>query len=230
MIIDCFDRKIWIPTLIFLFGLGAGVGWIFGTKNSDSLNFKLSGLGTSVEMEAKNENINYEVVLNGLYSNSILWGGLKEWLLSKQIYSIESLEFAIAVSQKLCAPFPENLEERLRLQDKCENKPVVDFLRRLSKDQEIPFHSSLKKIRISVPDSMPPQGRAFTCRNGDFLMRTVELSNQKNSEMTVIIKANAGDYDCTRPDRPKIQLNRTDAARVIDRNAWSDTVFAVIVE
>ena len=88
--------------------------------------------GFSLKVEG--EPINYEKVLEQLFTGTFMRYGVTGWLAQKEkIYSIESEELVTAIATQLCGPIPESPpDEKLRKEQECVNKPIVARLREAS--------------------------------------------------------------------------------------------------
>lgn len=180
--------------------------------SADSSTLKVSIGEATLEMQADNMEIKHEALLDSMYTNGFTRGGLMAWLASRQIFAAADPMLVEAIATEVCEPIPEDdRETRLRLGRDCARKEVVAELRRRADLRQIPFHYTGDIVRIGVPDTRPPQGEAFACRDGVFWRRTVRLTNLNDNQRFVLVEATAGHYPCVDPTAPQIQLSEEDA-------------------
>ena len=190
--------------------------------------------GTSITMEAKDGRLNHDVILDSLYSSKGFYkAGLIGWLSSKDIYPIDSPDVARALSNSVCAPFPDpNVDMRVSVKawQDCAERDVVTELRRMAKDRVVPFHRVGEIIRVSVPASPPDSGKAFVCSNGIFYGNTVQVSTLEETPKEVTVDARAGHYPCTNTKFSKMHMNPADIQALFGANGQIDSVVAVPLE
>lgn len=188
-----------------------GVIW-FAMSANDSKLLKVSIGDATLEMQADNMEIEHEVLLDSMYTNDFTRGGLMAWLASRQVFAAADPALVEAIATQVCEPIPEDdREARLRLGRECAARPVVAELRRRADHRETPFHYTGDIVRIGVPDTRPPQGMAFACRDGVFWRRSVRLTNLNDNQRFVRVEVTAGHYPCVDPTAPQIQLSEEDA-------------------
>ena len=187
-----------------------GIIWFAMSRGSSRL-LKVSIGEATLEMQADDMEIKHEELLDLTYTDSFARGGLMVWLASKQIFEAADPELVEAIATKVCAPIPEDdWEARLRLGRDCAGKPVVAELRRRADRRRTPFHYIGDIVTIGVPDTRPPQGGAYACRDGVFWRRSVRLTNLNDNQRFVEVEV-TGHYPCTDPTAPQIQLSEEDA-------------------
>ena len=187
-----------------------GIIW-FAMSGGSSRQLKVSIGDATLEMQADDMEIKHEDLLDLTYEDSFARGGLMDWLASKQIFEATDPKLVEAIATKVCAPIPEDdWAARLRLGRDCASKPVVAELRRRADRRRVPFQYIGDIVTIGVPDTRPPQGRAYACRDGVFWRRTVRLTNLNDSQRFVSVDV-VGHYPCTDPTAPQIQLSEEDA-------------------
>jgi len=184
----------------------------FAMSANDSKLLKVSIGDATLEMQADNMEIAHEVLLDSMYTNDFTRGGLMAWLASRQVFAAADPALVEAIATQVCEPIPEDdREARLRLGRECAGRPVVAELRRRADHRETPFHYTGDIVRIGVPDTRPPQGKAFACRDGVFWRRSVRLTNLNDNQRFVRVEVTAGHYPCVDPTAPQIQLSEEDA-------------------
>lgn len=190
--------------------------------------------GVSIALEAKDGRLNYDVILDSLYASKGFYRfGLLGWLSQKNIYPIDSSSAARALSNDVCAPFPDpNTDMRVSVKawQDCAEKDVVTELRRMAKERVVPFHRVGDIIRVSVPASPPDSGKAFACDNGIFYGNTVQLSTLEETPKEVTVDARAGRYPCTNTKFSKMHMNPADIRTLFGADGQIDSVVAVPLE
>ena len=207
--------------------------WIMSRGSLDEI--EITGPNdTSIRMVAKDGRLNYESILDTLYaSEGFEKHGLLGWLSDKYIYPIDDPEFSRALSNHVCATFPDrsgDMRASVKAWNDCAEKVVVAELRRMAMDRDVPFHRVGDIIKVSVPGSPPDSGKAFACRDGIFYGRKVQVSTLDEVPKAVTVDARAGHYSCTNTRYPQMQMNPADIRALFDANAQIDSVVAVPLE
>ena len=224
------------------FGLGIGVGaavvglfW-FGTSGAGTRNLAINIPGAgSISMEAANNEIDQEEVLNTLWGNegSFTRSGMIGWLADKGIYELTSLNLVQAIENDLCGPIPDSpLDERIERGQECAAKVVARQLRELAQRKSPPFHYVGVSVQIGISldeEHRPPDGRANACSEGEFSGRSVQLTNPLNDNQIIVLAT--GTYPCSGIGRtPDLQINEPDATELFDGPLDKyETVIAVIL-
>ena len=170
----------------------------------------------SLILEPTEEKIDYESLLDKIYSTEFSKAGLMNWLDKKNIFSFEDPSIVTALNKKLCEPNTERgLEERFKRDRECAEEDVAAGLRELERKKKVPFHYLGSVVKVGIPSKtdQPPQNRANVCNNSDFFGARIKLHHPKNKK-SIEVQA-TGKYLCLSPaEYPDIQLNSEDAGKL----------------
>lgn len=195
---------------------------IMGPKSWGSLNLSVEG-----------EGVDYEKVLNEMFSNKFFRDGALGWLAKQQkVFPLESEELATKIGTELCEPFPEEpFEVKIRKKKQCADKPGVKQLRELAFGHKTPFHYVGNIGRMGVPErgqNKPTKGNANACKPGDYFAKRLQVGNTANTAMVEVQVS--GSYLCTDASNfPDIQLNPEDARTLFPDAKLNKTEPVVIV-
>jgi hypothetical protein len=195
---------------------------ITGPKDWGSLDFSVEGDG-----------VDFEKVLNGMFSNTFYRAGALGWLEEKQkIVPLESDSLATKIETDLCDPFPDQpLDLKIRKKRECAAKPAVKGLRDLAFNRKRPFHYVGNVGRMGVPEltqNKPTKGYANACKPGDYYGKRLQIGNPENNAVVEVL-AN-GPYACTdAANFPDIQLSPEDARTLFPNAKLGQTEPVVIV-
>jgi hypothetical protein len=230
-----------VPSVII--GLLVGFGM---PKNPDTQSFTVTFPGgISLEMALSRAEISYSRLLFELFvaepdskdslnqeDITIIRVGVLEWLRTNQhIYAVTDVALVVALEEYLCDPIPrEPLQERVRKQRECADRPVAGALRDLRDKARVPFHYVGIPVRVGVPDEgRPSEGRASVCGDSGMLGRRVELINQVSGQRIEVVAS--GSYTCTGFSRyPDIQLEPLDARNLfnVPLQEYQDAIAVII--
>lgn len=149
------------------------------------------------------------------------WTAYVSLLAEEGLYAADNPQIVDAISE-LCDPIPnEPLDAHLAASTACSERPVPARLRRLSREQDPPFHPVGIRVTVGVPNpnDQPFPGSANTCRNGDLYRRNVLLINPKDGTRQVEVQASGhyGQGICGQVvGTADIQLNEEDAFSIFD--------------
>lgn len=202
---------------------------------SNSVKMTIStSYGTGVTLEAeKDGSIEYEEVLDLMYADNFIRGGMIQWLSGKHIYSFDDPALARALSTRICEPFPsDDLSARLKAEQECAGKSGIKELRELASEHQLPFHRVGMIVEIGIPGSIQETGRAYACYGSGYLGETIRLVNQGDYEKQTTVEIDPkGRYSCKIPSAPDIQLNEKDAPAVVDPFIGpKEEALAIVVE
>ena len=168
-----------------------------------------------IKIDAKLPKVNYEQLLEEIYSKEFSKAGLMGWLNQKKVFSFTDESLVTALNKDFCDPIPdEPLDKKLDVGRKCASQPVAKKLRELAKSKEVPFHYVGVVVKVGIPklDDQQPVGRASVCKNSEFLGQKIQLTNLRTKPNKSIEVLASGLYDCTGVGTtPDIQLNYKDA-------------------
>lgn len=201
----------------------------FSLDTSDQKGFSAKISATGAEVATSGSGADPIKVLEKTLNDPTRKGGILSLLeANHNVFSIDSLNLALAIESKVCEPFPnEPLKLRLEKMQECANKPVIKALRQIAFDHKSPFHPVGSIGRMGVPRNLqnkPAEGFANVCKPGVYYGKKLQVRNQQNNEFIEVI-AN-GTYSCpdaTGNNFPDIQLNPVDAIKI-----FPNTKFATI--
>ena len=226
---------------IFVAGAMAGalvlflVGNQFSPVSPTKTQFKVTGPkgNGSIELNVEGESIDYEKILETMFSNDFLRPAAAGWLAEKQgLYNIDREELATAIATKLCEPIPqEPLNVRLAKGRACAEKLLAARLRELALKRRPPFHHVGKEGKMGYPsiaEHRPRAGFANVCRHGDYYGRRLQIVNPQNGEL-VEVQAD-GHYNCTPATTfPDVQLGVKDIERLLGNRPLQELENVIVV-
>jgi hypothetical protein len=179
--------------------LAAGlIGFALGRNSDFKLEIK-SGEHTAT-LDVKGASVDYEKVLEVIYSNDFLRGAAKQWLADKHsILAVSDERLASLLEKKACGSVPESpLLVKLKALKQCAEASGNLQLRDLAfRRRGYPFHPVGYETRMSVPGKrkdFPAPETAAVC-DRDLFGRKVEIYNA-TLDKTIYVRA-TGLIDCS---------------------------------
>ena len=220
-------KKRWMLTS---FAVGVAVG-IFISSVTDVEQLSL-GTWFSFQTRAPND----VEQLRSVREDEDRWTVYVSLLAEAGLYAADDPRIVGAISE-LCDPIPDDpLDAFLAASTACAERPVPEGLRRLSREQDPPFHPVGIRVTVGVPDpnDQPSPGSANTCRNGDLYRRNVVLINPIDGMRRVQVQASGhyGQGICGQlVGTADIQINEEDAFSIFDGPlAKFEEALAIIID
>jgi hypothetical protein len=199
---------------LLLMGFAAGIGVC---RFTDIEQLSLGTDGISFQTRTPNDVEQFRSVR----ADPDRWTVYVSLLAEEGLYAADNPQVVEAITE-LCDSIPsEPLEAYLAASAACAERPVPTRLRRLSREQDPPFHPVGIRVTVGVPspDDQPPPGNANTCQNGDLYRRDLLLINPIDGTRQVEVQA-SGHYGqglCGQlVGTADIQLNEADAFSIFD--------------
>lgn len=205
-------KKGWLLT-VFTVGVAVGI-LICSVTDVEQLAF---GNWFSMQTRAPNDVEQFRSVR----ADPDRWTVYVSLLAEEGFYAADNPGIVDAI-EALCDPIPnEPLEDFLSASTGCAERPVPARLRRLSREQDPPFHPVGIRVTVGVPssDDQPSPGYANTCQSGDLYRRNVVLINPDDGTRQVQVQASGhyGQGICAQfVETADIQLNEDDAFSIFD--------------
>jgi len=205
-------KKSW---LLAVFAVGVAVG-ILVSRVTD---VEQLSLGTWLTFQTRTPNDVEQ--FRSVRADPDRWTVYVSLLAEEGFYAADNPRIVDAI-RELCDPIPnEPLEAFLSASTACAERAVPARLRRLSREQDPPFHPVGIRVTVGVPSSndQPSPGYANTCHNGDLYRHNVVLINPDDGTRQVQVQASGhyGQGICAQfVETADIQLNEDDAFSIFD--------------